>query len=110
MGYVHRGLSCGGGCPSFSHLNYHEIRGLVFPNYLCQLLENVNVNELRLCQCHRPLSSRATLYFVDVQVDAIGGTRFDDGSGGDNEVQRTMLEIVNQLDGFDSRGNIKVCR
>lgn len=29
-------------------------------------------------------------------------------SGGDNEVQRTMLEIVNQLDGFDSRGNIKV--
>ena len=43
-----------------------------------------------------------------VQVDAIGGTRFDDGGGGDNEVQRTMLEIVNQLDGFDSRGNIKV--
>ena len=30
------------------------------------------------------------------------------GAGGDNEVQRTMLEIVNQLDGFDSRGNIKV--
>ena len=30
-------------------------------------------------------------------------------AGGDNEVQRTMLEIVNQLDGFDSRGNIKVC-
>ncbi len=28
-------------------------------------------------------------------------------AGGDNEVQRTMLEIVNQLDGFDSRGNIK---
>ncbi|RZR93175.1 hypothetical protein BHM03_00021613 [Ensete ventricosum] len=34
--------------------------------------------------------------------------RFDDGVGGDNEVQRTMLEIVNQLDGFDARGNIKV--
>lgn len=28
-------------------------------------------------------------------------------AGGDNEVQRTMLEIVNQLDGFDARGNIK---
>jgi hypothetical protein len=42
------------------------------------------------------------------QVDAIGGARHDDGAGGDNEVQRTMLEIVNQLDGFDSRGNIKV--
>ncbi|BAT79237.1 hypothetical protein VIGAN_02208200, partial [Vigna angularis var. angularis] len=33
---------------------------------------------------------------------------FFDGVGGDNEVQRTTLEIVNQLDGFDARGNIKV--
>ncbi|KAJ8968080.1 hypothetical protein NQ317_016084 [Molorchus minor] len=33
---------------------------------------------------------------------------FDDGAGGDNEVQRTMLELINQLDGFDPRGNIKV--
>lgn len=41
-------------------------------------------------------------------MDAIGGARHDDGAGGDNEVQRTMLEIVNQLDGFDARGNIKV--
>lgn len=36
------------------------------------------------------------------------GARFDDGAGGDNEVQRTMLELINQLDGFDPRGNIKV--
>ncbi len=66
------------------------------------------------CVCHLLVSPTlylpCTLRFVAVQVDAIGGTRFDDGSGGDNEVQRTMLEIVNQLDGFDSRGNIKVCR
>ena len=32
------------------------------------------------------------------------GARFDDGAGGDNEVQRTMLELINQLDGFDPRG------
>jgi hypothetical protein len=38
------------------------------------------------------------------------GCRFDDGAGGDNEVQRTMLELINQLDGFDPRGNIKVRR
>eukprot|EP01027_Heterolobosea_sp_BB2_P023884 GEZU01035923.1.p1 GENE.GEZU01035923.1~~GEZU01035923.1.p1 ORF type:complete len:440 (-),score=155.35 GEZU01035923.1:136-1455(-) len=50
---------------------------------------------------------KACIIFFD-EVDAIGGTRFDDGAGGDNEVQRTMLEIVNQLDGFDARGNIKV--
>jgi len=47
------------------------------------------------------------IIFFD-EVDAIGGARFDDGAGGDNEVQRTMLEIINQLDGFDNRGNIKV--
>ncbi|KAK1369152.1 26S protease regulatory subunit 7 [Heracleum sosnowskyi] len=53
--------------------------------------------------------SKKGLYsvFFD-EIDAIGGARFDDGVGGDNEVQRTMLEIVNQLDGFDARGNIKV--
>ena len=52
-------------------------------------------------------SKKACIIFFD-EIDAIGGARFDDGAGGDNEVQRTMLEIVNQLDGFDARGNIKV--
>mmetsp|Transcript_206 Transcript_206/g.419 ORF Transcript_206/g.419 Transcript_206/m.419 type:complete len:425 (-) Transcript_206:1065-2339(-) len=52
-------------------------------------------------------SKKAAIVFFD-EVDAIGGARFDDGAGGDNEVQRTMLEIVNQLDGFDPRGNVKV--
>eukprot|EP01104_Vermistella_antarctica_P014944 TRINITY_DN47_c0_g1_i1.p1 TRINITY_DN47_c0_g1~~TRINITY_DN47_c0_g1_i1.p1 ORF type:complete len:433 (-),score=121.38 TRINITY_DN47_c0_g1_i1:179-1477(-) len=52
-------------------------------------------------------SKKACIIFFD-EVDAIGGARFDDGAGGDNEVQRTMLELINQLDGFDSRGNIKV--
>lgn len=51
-------------------------------------------------------SKKACIIFFD-EVDAIGGARGDDQSG-DNEVQRTMLEIVNQLDGFDARGNIKV--
>lgn len=53
-------------------------------------------------------SKKAAIIFFD-EVDAIGGSRFDAGDGqGDGEVQRTMLEIVNQLDGFDARGNIKV--
>lgn len=52
-------------------------------------------------------SKKAAIIFFD-EVDAIGGARFDDGAGGDNEVQRTMLELINQLDGFDARGNIKV--
>jgi 26S proteasome regulatory subunit T1 len=50
-------------------------------------------------------SKKAAIIFFD-EVDAFGGTRFE--SGNDNEVQRTMLELINQLDGFDNRGNVKV--
>ncbi|WFD32905.1 26S proteasome regulatory subunit 7 [Malassezia sp. CBS 17886] len=52
-------------------------------------------------------TKKACIIFFD-EIDAVGGMRFDDGAGGDNEVQRTMLELINQLDGFDARGNIKV--
>src|SRR3954449_11157420 len=52
-------------------------------------------------------TKKACIIFFD-EIDAIGGARHDDGAGGDNEVQRTMLGLINQLDGFDSRGNVKV--
>merc|ERR1719284_746823 len=52
-------------------------------------------------------TKKACILFID-EVDAIGGSRGGDEASGDNEVQRTMLEIVNQLDGFDARGNVKV--
>lgn len=53
-------------------------------------------------------SKRACIVFFD-EIDAIGGARGGgDDNGNDNEVQRTMLQIVTELDGFDSRGNIKV--
>ncbi|CAI8057747.1 26S proteasome regulatory subunit 7, partial [Geodia barretti] len=52
-------------------------------------------------------TKKACIIFFD-EIDAIGGTRFSDGDGSSNEVQRTMLELINQLDGFDPRGNIKV--
>lgn len=53
-------------------------------------------------------SKRACIIFFD-EIDAIGGTRSgSDENGSDNEVQRTMLQIVTELDGFDARGNIKV--
>ena len=35
-------------------------------------------------------------------------SRYDSTSGGEREIQRTMLELLNQLDGFDSRGDVKV--
>ena len=46
-----------------------------------------------------------SIIFMD-EIDSIGSSRGD--SGGDSEVQRTMLELLNQLDGFESTKNIKV--
>merc|ERR1719516_619362 len=43
------------------------------------------------------------------EIDSIGSTHMESGSGGgDSEVQRTMLELLNQLDGFEPHQNIKV--
>lgn len=53
-------------------------------------------------------SKKTCIIFFD-EVDAIGGSRTSgDGNNSDVEVQRTMLQIVTELDGFDARGNIKV--
>jgi 26S proteasome regulatory subunit T2 len=48
-----------------------------------------------------------SIVFMD-EIDAIGTKRYDSNSGGEKEIQRTMLELLNQLDGFDSRGDVKV--
>jgi len=47
-----------------------------------------------------------SIIFMD-EIDSIGSTRIDSSSG-DSEVQRTMLELLNQLDGFEANKNIKV--
>jgi len=47
------------------------------------------------------------IVFID-ELDAIGTKRFDSDKAGDREVQRTMLELLNQLDGFSSTTDIKV--
>ena len=48
-----------------------------------------------------------SIVFID-EIDAVGTKRYDSNSGGEREIQRTMLELLNQLDGFDSRGDVKV--
>ena len=58
------------------------------------------------CREHAP-----SIIFMD-EVDSIGSARSDSGGGGggrDSEVQRTMLELLNQLDGFEATNKIKVC-
>ena len=48
-----------------------------------------------------------SIVFID-EIDAVGTKRYDTTSGGEREIQRTMLELLNQLDGFDERGDVKV--
>jgi len=61
------------------------------------------VRELfRLAEEHSP-----SIVFID-EIDAIGHKRIDTQSGGKKEVQRTMLEMLNQLDGFDTKSEVKV--
>ncbi|CAH8578005.1 unnamed protein product [Schistosoma guineensis] len=47
------------------------------------------------------------IIFID-ELDAIGTKRFNSEKAGDREVQRTMLELLNQLDGFQPNHDIKV--
>ena len=48
-----------------------------------------------------------SIIFID-EVDAIATKRFDAQTGADREVQRILLEILTQMDGFDQSVNVKV--
>jgi len=52
-------------------------------------------------------TSQGAILFID-EIDAIGTKRFGGDQSGDREVQRTMLELLSQLDGFGSNEMIKV--
>ena len=61
------------------------------------------VRELFQCaEEHSP-----SIIFID-EIDAIGTKRYDTDSSGTKEVQRTMLELLTQLDGFDTHSEVKV--
>lgn len=74
--------------------------------FICSILQGDGpklVRELfRVAEEHAP-----SIVFID-EIDAVGTKRYDSNSGGEREIQRTMLELLNQLDGFDSRGDVKV--
>jgi len=48
-----------------------------------------------------------TIIFID-EVDAIATKRSDSGQGSDREAQRTLLELLTQMDGFDPAGRVMV--
>merc|ERR1711920_418375 len=47
------------------------------------------------------------IIFMD-EIDAIGGKRFSQGTSADREIQRTLMELLNQIDGFDALGQVKM--
>jgi len=47
------------------------------------------------------------IIFMD-EIDAIGGRRFSEGTSADREIQRTLMELLNQMDGFDHLGQVKM--
>jgi len=56
----------------------------------------------RLAREHSP-----AIIFID-EIDAIATKRFDAQTGADREVQRILIELLNQMDGFDQTTNVKV--
>jgi len=48
-----------------------------------------------------------SIIFID-ELDAIGATRMDADTSGDREVQRTMMQLLAEMDGFDERGDVKI--
>ena len=47
------------------------------------------------------------IIFMD-EIDAIGGRRFSEGTSADREIQRTLMELLSQLDGFEKMGKVKM--
>ncbi|NPE30717.1 proteasome-activating nucleotidase [Methanococcoides sp. SA1] len=48
-----------------------------------------------------------SILFID-EIDAVGGMRTHDGTTGSAEVNRTMLQLLAEMDGFDPSGNVKI--
>ena len=48
-----------------------------------------------------------SILFID-EIDAVGGLRTHDGTTGSAEVNRTMLQLLAEMDGFESKGNVKI--
>jgi 26S proteasome regulatory subunit T4 len=42
------------------------------------------------------------------EIDTIGGSRFSEGTSADREIQQTLMELLNQMDGFEEQGQVKM--
>jgi len=48
-----------------------------------------------------------TIVFID-EIDAVGAKRMDETTGGEREVNRTLMQLLAEMDGFDPSGNVKI--
>jgi len=48
-----------------------------------------------------------SILFID-EIDAIAARRIEDGTSGEREVQRTMMQLLAEVDGFDQRGDVRI--
>jgi proteasome regulatory subunit len=48
-----------------------------------------------------------SIIFID-ELDSIGAKRFDTATSGDREVQRTLMQLLSEMDGFNARGNVRI--
>ena len=106
---------------SFMKISAPQLVQVFYFIFLLIYIRCILVMVLKWYVTHLPLhvKKRLVLYlyfyffllFIDFQIDeldAIGTKRFDSDKSGDREVQRTMLELLNQLDGFSSDTDVKV--
>jgi proteasome regulatory subunit len=47
------------------------------------------------------------IVFID-EIDAVGSMRTNDGTSGSAEVQRTLMQLLAEMDGFDNRGDVRI--
>jgi ATP-dependent 26S proteasome regulatory subunit len=72
------------------------------------LLETVPISEISdIISYYQFLLVKPCIIFMD-ETDAIGGRRFSEGTSADREIQRTLMELLNQLDGFDQLGKVSL--
>ena len=69
--------------------------------YLLKALLGLTLNTFSYSD-HQPC-----VIFMD-EIDAIGGSRFSEGTSADREIQRTLMELLNQMDGFEDQGQVKM--
>ncbi|MCZ7355638.1 MAG: proteasome-activating nucleotidase [Candidatus Methanoperedens sp.] len=48
-----------------------------------------------------------SILFID-ELDSIGAKRLDTATSGDREVQRTLMQLLSEMDGFNNRGNVRI--